>query len=99
MSVEMTGSPVMVEGATESRGAVMDAIVGERAGVLSHARMICGSIDKIAALSGLSSAEASFVKRVLRNFANDIAIGFHVEGEWSPELRTRMREVMEAARG
>jgi len=99
VSVEMAGSPVMVDGSAEAREAVTDAIVGERAGVLSHARMMCGSIDKIAAISGLTSAEASFVKRVLRNFANDIAIGFHVEGEWSPELRTRMREVMGSTHG
>lgn len=97
MTVEVEGLPIVAADAI--RAAVTLAIVGERAGVLGHARSVCASITAIEARGALGHSDASYLRRVLRNFANDIAIGFHVDGEPSPELRAQLREMMEAARG
>lgn len=97
MTVQVEAVPMGA--ADEIRAAVTLAVVGERAGVLSHARSVCASITAIEARGALGHSDASYLRRVLRNFANDIAIGFHVDGEPSPELRAQLRQMMEAARG
>lgn len=96
MTVEEMAAPV----AADDIGAAVDAtIVAERAGVLSHARTVCASITAIETRGGLGQADASFVRRVVRNFATDIAIGFHVDGEPSRGVQAQMRALRERDHG
>ena len=96
MTVEQVAAPV----AADDIGAAVDAtIVAERAGVLSHARTVCASITAIEGRGGLAQADASFVRRVVLNFANDIAIGFHVDGEPSRAVQAQMRALRERDHG
>ena len=71
--------------------AVTEAIVTERAGVLAHARAFCAALDRWQARCRFGEAEAKDIKRAVRNFANDIAIGLHVDGEDAGAVRETMR--------
>lgn len=97
MTVEQMAAPIAA--ADDIGAAVQAAVVAERAGVLSHARTVCASITAIEARGALGHSDASYLRRVLRNFATDIAIGFHVDGEPSPELRALMRAERERDHG
>jgi hypothetical protein len=74
---------------------VTAAIVNERAGVLAHARSFCAALERHQRRGRYGAAEAADIRRSILNFANDIAIGLHVDGDDGDDggvVRAAMRE-------
>jgi len=70
----------------------------ERAGVLALARQRCVAIDGLVERHTMDADFAKEVKRTLRQFADDIAIGLHIEGDDLPGAREAMRAIVKAAK-
>ena len=66
----------------------------ERAGVLALARQRCVAIDGLVERGAVDPDFAKEVKRAVRQFADDIAIGLHIEGDDLPGVREAMRPIV-----
>lgn len=77
--------------------AQLAVVVDERAGVLTHMRRRCNDIDAIVARGRMDADMAVELKRRLKQFADDIAIGLHIDGADFPGVRDAMRPIVKAA--
>jgi hypothetical protein len=78
------------------RQVARDTVLQERTGILGLANKRCRMIDLTVSRGRMNPDEAETIKRALRTFAGDIAIGLHVEGNDDPEIRVAMRPVVKA---
>lgn len=74
----------------------IETIVAERAGVLAHARRMVAQLHKLEATKRWAPTDSAEIIRLIRNFANDVATGLHVEGECDPVVRRRMAALVRA---
>jgi len=72
-----------------------DTIVHERTAMLNHRRQHSRAIDEQLRLRRITEAEAAFCKRVLGQFADDLAIGLHVDDD-PEDVSAAMRAVVKA---
>lgn len=70
---------------------ITDVIVTERAGVLAHARAFCAALERWQLRGRYGAAESADIRRAVMNFATDIAIGLHVNGEDGAAVRAAMK--------
>ena len=72
-------------------------IVDERGGVLALSRQRCLAIDGLIGSGKMDAEFGSQLKRSILQFADDVAIGLHVDGEDLPGVRDAMRPIVKAA--
>lgn len=71
-----------------------DTIVHERSAMLTHRRLHSAGIDEQVRLGRMSEDEGALCKRCVAAFADDLAIGLHVEGADPDGVREAMRAVV-----
>lgn len=81
------------------KAVAVDVIVAERAGVLALARTTCAGVDVMIASGRMTSEAGGDLKRQLRGFADQVAVGLHIAGPDPDGVRTRLRAVVGGPRG
>jgi hypothetical protein len=71
-----------------------DAIVAERAGVLTFARAFAGQIGALVGMGRIGADEATLLKHQIRAFADAIATGLHRDGADPVAVRNAMRLIV-----
>jgi hypothetical protein len=73
-----------------------EAIVHERTAILTHRRKHAAGIDEQVRRGRMTEEEAAMCKRCVAAFADDLAIGLHVDGTDPDGVRDAMRGVIRA---
>lgn len=71
--------------------ATREAVIAERAGALDLAGARCRAVDRLLERRKMTAEEAGWTKRAIRNFADDLAIGLHRDGNDPAGVRDAMR--------
>jgi len=86
--------------ARRSRKAVLaetiaaEAIIAERSGILAHVTRRRAGLSIAVRAGRLTQADADLIERAVAAFAEDCAIGLHVQGETPVEVRDAMRPLV-----
>jgi len=69
----------------------IETIVHERTAMLTHRRRHAAGIDEQVRRGRMSEEEGALCKRCVATFADDLAIGLHIEGDDLPGVREAIK--------